>query len=423
MKSINYFLYLFIIFNISYIKSIDNECFFIDTKSFSYYSIYELSNSKDKEDFSFTTADKSKKILFNFCSVLNRDENAQVIETKNINKDPIVLSYKSPKDNKWEKLENGVKITLVDGDFCKDSKNYSIIYNIKCNEDEDDYNILNSNDFDDKDLCQKTLYLESKYGCPQLSIYNIYKFIHDNKIIFCITLLAIGIVLCFFGKKFIYATIFIFSSIICIFIIFMFVFNVVLPKGIEVDDTVLIIVLIVSFIPGIGIGFLIIKHQHFLLACILGGVSGFFLAIFVYDLLLNHLDFANKLLLKILVYVIVILICVGIGYLSIEHLKILATSFVGSYLIVRAPTLFLDKFPNETEMANYFTDDEKLRDLGDDKDVLVKLILFLICWIFFSILGIYVQYKMWDRKKDKDNDTSINSRGDPALAKFLDRKL
>ena len=421
MKHINFFLYLFIFFNISYIKSIDNECFFIDTDSLSYYSIYELSKNEKEGDYGFTTT-KGSSIKFNFCSVLSDDKDVQVKEEIGTNK--LILSNSPPKNNKWKSYDNGVTIELVNGELCKNNppEYYSIIYNIKCNEDIKDISYIDKSDFD-KDICQKTLYIESKYGCPQLSIYNIYKFIHEKKIFFCITLLAIGIVLCFFGKKFIYATIFIFSSIICIFIIFMFVFNVVLPKGIEVDDTVLIIVLIVSFIPGIGIGFLIIKHQHFLLACILGGVSGFFLAIFVYDLLLNHLDFANKLLLKILVYVIVILICVGIGYLSIEHLKILATSFVGSYLIVRAPTLFLDKFPNETEMANYFTDDEKLRDLGDDKDVLVKLILFLICWIFFSILGIYVQYKMWDRKKDKDNDTSINSRGDPALAKFLDRKL
>lgn len=421
MKHINFFLYLFIFFNISYIKSIDNECFFIDTDSLSYYSIYELSKNEKEGDYNFTTT-KGTSIKFNFCSVLSDDKDVQVKEE--IGKNKLILSNSPPKNNKWKSYEDGVTIELVNGETCKSnpSESYSIIYNIKCNEDIKDISYIDKSDFD-KDICQKTLYIESKYGCPQLSIYNIYKFIHEKKIFFCITLLAIGIVLCFFGKKFIYATIFIFSSIICIFIIFMFVFNVVLPKGIEVDDTVLIIVLIVSFIPGIGIGFLIIKHQHFLLACILGGVSGFFLAIFVYDLLLNHLDFANKLLLKILVYVIVILICIGIGYLSIEHLKILATSFVGSYSIVRAPTLFLDKFPNETEMANYFTDDEKLRDLGDDKDVLVKLILFLICWIFFSILGIYVQYKMWDRKKDKDNDTSINSRGDPALAKFLDRKL
>jgi len=421
MKHINFFLYLFIFFNISYIKSIDNECFFIDTDSLSYYSIYELSKNENEGDYVFETK-KGTTIKFNFCSVLSNDKDVQVKEENGSNK--LILSNSPPKDNKWKSYDDGVTIELVNGETCKSnpSEYYSIIYNIKCNEDIKDISYIDKSDFD-KDICQKTLYIESKYGCPQLSIYNIYKFIHEKKIFFCITLLAIGIVLCFFGKKFIYATIFIFSSIICIFIIFMFVFNVVLPKGIEVDDTVLIIVLIVSFIPGIGIGFLIIKHQHFLLACILGGVSGFFLAIFVYDLLLNHLDFANKLLLKILVYVIVILICIGIGYLSIEHLKILATSFVGSYSIVRAPTLFLDKFPNETEMANYFTDDEKLRDLGDDKDVLVKLILFLICWIFFSILGIYVQYKMWDRKKDEDNDTSINSRGDPALAKFLDRKL
>jgi cytochrome bd-type quinol oxidase subunit 1 len=203
----------------------------------------------------------------------------------------------------------------------------------------------------------------------------------------------------------------------------MFVFNVVLPKGIEVDQTVLGIVFIISFIPGIGIGILIIKYQHFLLACVLGGVGGFFLSIFVYDLILNHWDAANKLYLKIIVYIVVIAICIGIGYLTIEHLKIITSSFVGSYSLVRGPTLFLDKFPNETEMADYFTDKEKLRDLGDNQDVLVKLIIFLICWIFFSILGMYIQYKMWDKKEDEDNDNSINSKGDPALTTFLNKKL
>ena len=271
--------------------------------------------------------------------------------------------------------------------------------------------------------CKRTLYIDSKYGCPQFSVYNFWKLVHNNKVIFFILLMAIGIFLCFFGKKLIYVTIFIFSSIISVSIIFMFVFNVVLPKGIEVDQTVLGIVFIISFIPGIGIGILIIKYQHFLLACVLGGVGGFFLSIFVYDLILNHWDAANKLYLKIIVYIVVIAICIGIGYLTIEHLKIITTSFVGSYSLVRGPTLFLDKFPNETEMADYFTDKEKLRDLGDNQDVLVKLIIFLICWIFFSILGMYIQYKMWDKNEDEDNDNSINSKGDPALSTFLNKKL
>ena len=67
-----------------------------------------------------------------------------------------------------------------------------------------------------------------------------------------------------------------------------------------------------------------------------------------------------------------------------------------------------------SELADYFEDKEKIRELG--KYVLLKLIVFLICWIFFSCIGIYVQYKMWGIKDGKDGDTKSSSvKGDPAL--------
>ena len=418
MKHIIFSFYLLILFFISFIKSIDNQCFFIDTDSFSFYSIYDLSRGKDDIDHNYTVPETQRKIYFNFCEVLSKNKNAQVIEDNNgkIN----ILSNDKPDKNKWETFDDGVIIKLSNGENCSDTEKYSIKYKITCNDDIDELKVT---EYKVDGQCNRTLSIDSKYGCPQFSVYNFWKLIHNNKVIFFIVLFAIGIVLCFFGKKFIYATIFIFSSIISVSVIFMFVFNVVLPKGTEADQTVLTIVFIISFIPGIAIGILIIKYQHLLLACILGGVGGFFLSIFVYDLILNHWDEANKLYLKIIVYVVVIAICIGIGYLTIEHLKIITTSFVGSYSLVRGPTLFLDKFPNETEMADYFTNKEKLRDLGDNQDVLVKLIVFLICWIFFSILGMYIQYKMWDKNEDEDNDNSINSKGDPALSTFLNKKL
>ena len=417
MKHIIFSFYLLILFFISFIKSIDNQCFFIDTDSFSFYSIYDLSRGKDDIDHNYPIPDTQKIIYFNFCAVLSKNKTAQVIIDNNGEK--TMLSNDKPNENKWESFDDGVIIKLSSGEKCIGNESYSIKYKIICNDDIDELNVKEYKE----EKCEGTLSIESKYGCPQFSVYNFWKLIHNNKVIFFIILFAIGIVLCFFGKKFIYVTIFIFSSIISVSVIFMFVFNVVLPKGTEADQTVLTIVFIISFIPGIGIGILIIKYQHFLLACVLGGVGGFFLSIFVYDLILNHWDEANKLYLKIIVYVVVIAICIGIGYLTIEHLKIITTSFVGSYSLVRGPTLFLDKFPNETEMADYFTNKEKLRDLGDNQDVLVKLIIFLICWIFFSILGMYIQYKMWDRNEDEDKDNSINSKGDPALTTFLNKKL
>ena len=419
MKPIIFSFYLLILFVISFIKSFDNQCFFIDTDTLSFYSVYELSVGKGKKDHVHKIND-THNLYYDFCDVLTINKLAQVIiKNEKSETDITVLSNNEPEKNKWKSFDDGVIIELSNGTICNGAENYSIEYNITCNED------INGVDVKDYVIngCNSTLYIESKYGCPQFSVYNFWKLVHNNKVIFFILLLAIGIFLCFFGKKLIYVTIFIFSSIISVSIIFMFVFNVVLPKGIEVDQTVLGIVFIISFIPGIGIGILIIKYQHFLLACVLGGVGGFFLSIFVYDLILNHWDEANKLYLKIIVYVVVIAICIGIGYLTIEHLKIITTSFVGSYSLVRGPTLFLDKFPNETEMADYFTNKEKLRDLGDNQDVLVKLIIFLICWIFFSILGMYIQYKMWNKNEDEDNDNSINSKGDPALSTFLNKKL
>jgi hypothetical protein len=416
MQKIFIFLYLLILFIISKVKSIDNGCFFIDTDTISFYSIYELSN---KDDYQYNI--NGKKIVYNFCKVLNggKGQVIQIDSDKNI-----TLSNNSVDENKWKSNDKGIKIELYSGDKCNNTNYYSITYDIRCNKTfkktEDNQKFIVTG-FSGEESCTKTLQMESKYGCPQASVYNFWKFIHKNKKIFALVLAGIGIILCFFGKKFLYITIFIFSTIACMAIICMFMFNVFLPKGLEIDDIDIIIVLAISFVPGVALGILIIKFQKFLLACILGGTGGFFLSVFVYDLILTHFDFANKKYMKIIIFIIIIAICIGIGYLSVEHLKIIATSFVGAYLLVRAPTLFITEFPNESELGDYFEDKEKIRDLG--KNVLIKLIVFLICWIIFSCIGIYIQYKMWGSKdKNDDGGKSIGIKGDPALNNtFLDR--
>jgi hypothetical protein len=409
-------LYLLILFIISNIKSksIDSGCFFIDTNSLSFFSIYALSS---KVDYNYTVDNNNKTmIFFNFCSVL-KNGNAQVILQvfeKNFT-NTTILSKNNINENKWKSDDDGIKIELDSGEKCM-NENYSITYDIKCNKDFKEtkdgqkFEIIKFY----SDTCKNILEMESKYGCPQASIYNFWKFIHENKKIFSLVLAGTGIILCFFGKKFLYLTIFLFSTIAFMAIFLMFLFNVFLPKGLEIDKINIIIVLVISFVPGIGLGIFIIKFQKFLLACILGGIGGFFLSVFVYDLILIHFDFANKSYMKIIIFIAIIAICIGIGYLSVEHLKIISTSFVGAYLLVRAPTLFITEFPNESELADYFEDKEKIRELG--KYVLLKLIVFLICWIFFSCIGIYVQYKMWGIKDGKDGDTKSSSvKGDPAL--------
>ena len=167
MKHIIFSFYLLILYFISFIKSIDNQCFFIDTDSFSFYSIYDLSRGKDDIDHNYPIPDTQKIIYFNFCAVLSKNKTAQVIIDNNGEK--TMLSNDKPDENKWESFENGVIIKLSSGENCSDTEKYSIKYKITCNDDIDE---LKVKEYDDKNLCNKTLSIESKYGCPQFSVYN-----------------------------------------------------------------------------------------------------------------------------------------------------------------------------------------------------------------------------------------------------------
>ena len=142
MKHIIFSFYLLILYFISFIKSIDNQCFFIDTDSLSFYSIYELSidkHDKDHKDHNYTIKNTQRTIYFNFCEVLSQNNTAQVIE-KNNGK-ITMLSNNKPDKNKWESFDDGVIIKLSKGEKCSEKENFSITYKITCNDDIDELNV------------------------------------------------------------------------------------------------------------------------------------------------------------------------------------------------------------------------------------------------------------------------------------------
>ena len=102
--------------------------------------------------------------------------------------------------------EKYITINLAKGDQCLNNKeqNYSIIYNISC--DESVNFTLNLEDFS-PDKCVNIIQGKSKEACGILSSSSVQNFLMKYKLYIGLSFIAVGIYLGFFGAYFIHMTI------------------------------------------------------------------------------------------------------------------------------------------------------------------------------------------------------------------------
>jgi len=399
------------------------KCLYLDE-----YDIYDISslgvNSLDSNDevastHQITYNNKTYTIYFNFCFNLKKSDTC-----KFDNKQAYILvdgkcdalSGDIKDGNQWRKVYKENSSTEVDYIEIKvknlSESNNSLTYNLKCDDtmEKKKFKVdpVKSKITPNKGGFDVLLYINSKEACVKVNFYFIIKFILDYKVLFVIILMAFGLFNCILGQRFAKYTAF----LLCVFIITVLVLvfsQYVLPSGCA--EWIIWVMLAVGIILGCTAGYFVFKYHEKVLALLTGGVSGFFIGEFLYNLFGNQIP-ANGILINVVFVVISIGVMVAIAFFFKKFIVIFATSFIGSYCFIRGISLFAGGFPDEITVMDLRAENEteQLKKL-----LTWRVYVYLSAILISTGLSIFAQYRI-NRDKD-DDDTDDDKDKDKNLLK------
>ena len=384
------------------------KCFYISNK----YNVFDLTNMKypsiKKGEYT-EKLDNDYTLYFNFCGNTNKTCNNTKGQVIADNKEECILEAGvMDNGNQWEDLSNinaslsGVKITLNSGGICNQNETLkrTMKFIIQCDKNKDPYknesrpyNITSKNY--NPDNCENEIVFESYYACPSINLASIWAKIEEMKYISSIVLIIIGIILLLFGKKCEQFTITILVFIISTTFLFIIIFA-IMPSGGD-RDIIFWVTVVVSIVLSGVISYFFWENTNLLLGIVSALIGGYLLGTFIYSLLL--LKIKENLLINIVVIIVCMIIVFVITYYTLDYILIIITSIIGAYAIMRAFTFWIGGYPNESQLIELISKEEKdeLRKL-----ITFKFYIYIVVWILLTIGGIVFQIK----KLDKDDEDS-----------------
>ena len=379
-------------------KVVNIKCLF--SKDYNIYSLQELEN----EDEDYKIADVWDTIKFNFCRNSKMVENTTFYKLENNSESNITrlsgsIEGEGENKNRWEQNDdkNGVTIHFNSGDQCTEQEKYQVILEVKCNPDVDKDKFKESPGeymkiSNESDQCTYKLKMESLYGCSLKSSYLLNKLFEDYKIIFAIIFVAFGLLLCIKGNNMLAITLITMCGIVGCYALTAFILN-AFPNFITTEIW-LFACMGVAFVLGCLIGFFL-KGNVSIAIILLGGFLGYSCAIFVYQIVLNYIEYDPQ-----IVYYVCIGVCIVIGALISWKLNkiiiIIGTSVFGGYLVMRGISFVAGNYLDEGYVIDLLKNKE-FEQLDEIRNGWIYA--YLACWIILSIVGIYVQCK---NKKEKE---------------------
>lgn len=382
------------------------RCFFVKGKN-----VYSFNNlEKDSGDYNHTFNNGS--FYYNFCKNTQQNCN-ETKDGKTVKKADSTLVYikdqkctrlsgpiegTSNSKNVWEefsttekvgnttKTTTGLKLTLAKGDICESDQNYQIVYQITCNSNRTEKNQvhLNFSAFNFSS-CTNTIYGSSYDACSVSNVVRLLAFFEDNKIIVGICLILLGLVFVGMGGKLFKMVVVLICGIGCAALVSVIVFNFV---TVDTQQKFWIIIL-VPFGVGIAIGLLLlkcIKIAFFVNGALFGNVVG----MFMYNLVLKFVSWNPQ-----VVYYLVMAVCmIAFGILALYFLKlfiIISSAFVGGYFVVKGASLYIGKFPDETEVFEYMINREYEQLLNM---LTPHAYIYIGVWVVLALIGIAIQCRL-----------------------------
>jgi len=222
-------------------------------------------------------------------------------------------------------------LALSTGESCKNnpSKNYETIYQVVCDQN------ATSPIFDPKytfssDLCTNKIKVFSQAGCPRMNFYSIFRSLINNKFIFGPVLIALGIFLCFFGNYFFFVLCILIGVLSVTFFVLFVIFSNI---SVVFSTGVFWAIIGITVVIGIIVGFLLSKNE-WIVDFVIGGISGFFLGLFLYNFAFNRINSNPKAVFWVIIVTSIVLVILLV-FLFKSFIVICGTSFIGAYGIIR----------------------------------------------------------------------------------------
>ena len=383
------------------------------------YDLYDISGlgintlKEDKGGYNQTlntTEGEGKiNIYYNFCYDLKKipgcegyDKNQilGVIEN-NGTSTCVPLANSINKGNKWSTwIDTQDNKTFIRIELNTENSDNKVFYKLKCNKDKKMF-FVEGKSYYNKDK-KTVLYFETKEACVQFDFYILWKFINDYVAFFALFLIVFGLINCVFGQKFDRITAFLLTLVGTIVLV-LFFSQYILPSGCAYWK--IWIMLVLGAIIGCVLGYFVWKYHDKIYAFLVGGLAGFLLGEFLFNLFGNAIK-GNSTLINILFIIFSIILAIILAYFIRAFIIIIATSFIGSYSLIRGISLFAGGFPNEMTVID-------LKKEGEDdqlKELLTwRVYLYLAFIVITCILSIYIQIKFFKKEKNKEEKKKENN--------------
>jgi len=207
---------------------------------------------------------------------------------------------------------------------------------------------------------------------------------------FGIGFIVAGLFFAFLGRKVFNATLFIITAlIVCGLILFIFYATCLQDNT---KSWVGWLMLSVSVILGLLAGFLMVKLEKFG-AALVAGWGGFCLGVVLNETVLY---LATSAALFWCVNIGLAIICAVLAFFIVDQVIMIATAFIGSYMVMRGIGLMAGGFPNEYVLINEI-------ESGAIDNIDPVFYAYLAGIVILTILSAIVQFKMYKKAHEEDN--------------------
>ena len=388
-------------------KYINVKCLWVN--KYDVYSLQKLQN-KDKD---YVKEFDGGKIIFNLCqNTISKigdksSESTFLWENTDGNISKIAGSIDGDGDNKntWDDFteygdteSKGIVIQFVSGEKCDSVQNHKTIFKLYCDSEISDDEFLSSVNLESfsKDTCTHIITARSIYGCPLTSNYLLNKVFQEYKVLFIIVFVILGLFLCYFGHKFVTLTIILVTGFIGCAVITLCVLNFI-PSLIS-TETALFILLLIGLVIGVAIGFFL-KSAVKVYVVMLGGSLGYSVAVFVYQIIQNFIEWNPEYL-----YYATVGVCCVIGAIlglcALKAVLIIGTAVLGGYITMRGFAIWFGNYNEEQEIIDLIKNQEyeQLKDVQNP-----WVFAYLGFWVLISFGGACYQWR-GHKKSDGDYD-------------------
>ena len=380
------------------VKVINIKCLF--SKNYNFYSLQSLQDKK--KDYEYKV--NSTTFIYNFCQNTKADSESTLIR-----KDPDGTTVKlagsiegeGEDKNQWLEMgdsdsKEGVSISLVSGETCKENKDSKYSTNIKVYCDSDVETISDFKIIQGDYPCIYTMEFKSRYGCPLGSSYLLLKLLTDYKYIFMVVMIIAGIFLCFFGYKYISPTIIVLCAIIGAYFLTSLILS-LFPDFITTELWLFVCILVCGILGSILGYFTKDEISFYVILC--GAFLGYSVATFFYQIVQTYVEWDPQIL-----FYVCIGICVvaggAIGYYLTDPILILSLSVFGGYLAMRAVSLVAGNYLDEGLTIDLIKNKE-WEQLNEMRNSWIYA--YLGSWLALATAGTIVQCKYHKKEKEDKN--------------------